>query len=383
VIIAIDWDGTIVSEDRAYNDVTTPPEFIPGAKEALLSLKRAGHLLVLWSGRASRALLADPLLDPLVRAGAKPVNRQAWLDARHLHMARYRQMLETVERELPGIFTAVDDGMAGKFSFDLVIDDKAMAFRGPATWSRIERVYGEADPLFDEPLVALLDRPVASLNLTPTGKLKAILDYVRAELRAAGILHFEPTFALGDSGFWCADRAVTINIPWFLATEKLAAAAQARYPSTWEDVARGVRHELGHAVNYAFELWKREDWRKTFGDFTAPYPERPWPFVASSPDFVEYVLDSGPGYGQRHPDEDWAETFATWLDPAIDWRARYKAGARRKLEYAHLMARDVLTGWPTNHELGVPKEWRAAFPGETVGEALAIFQTKAAAAGQQ
>ena len=373
MIGGIDFDNTVVKQDRPYSDITTPLELIEGAKEALLALKRAGHRLVLWSGRASRALLYDPALDPLVRVGAKPANRRAWLESRPLHWARYWQMIEFVERELPGVFDAIDDGQAGKFSFDFIVDDKALTMRGPATWSRIARVYGEAEPLFEETAALdLLDRPVASLNLVPTGPLKEILDTVVRELKAAGIVHFEPVFALGDSGFWCADRAVTVNLPWFLATPELQKLAEPRYPMLWSDVLRGVRHEVGHAVNYAFELWKREDWRKTFGDFTQQYPERPWPFVAGSPDFVEYVKDSGPGYGQRHPDEDFAETFACWLDPTSGWRDRYAAGARRKLEYVHVIARDVLVGWPTNMQIGVPGDFREAYHGQTVGKALGL-----------
>lgn len=375
VRIAIDFDGTLVSQDRPYNDLVTPLEFIPGAKEGLLALRAAGHFLLLWSGRASRALLYDPTLDPFVRAGAVDVNRAAWLESRHLHMQRYHQMLDFVERMLPGVFDTIDDGLGGKPSCDLFIDDKACAMRGPATWARIARQYGEPEPIYEpEPSPALLDTPVARLNLVPTGELKAILDQVRAELRSAGIVHFEPTFALGDSGFWCADRAVTVNLPWFLATPELYELAQSRYPMNWADVLRGVRHEVGHALGYAFELWKREDWQKTFGNFLAPYPERPWPVVEGSRDFVEYVLDSGPGYGQRHPDEDWAETFACWLDPSSHWRTRYSAGSRRKLEYVHIIARDVLTGFPTNSNAGVPKEWREAFSGQTVRQALAISE---------
>jgi hypothetical protein len=379
--IAVDFDGTIVTQDRPYSDITTPPEFIPGAKEGLLALKKAGHLLVLWSGRASRALLYDPNLDPLVRAGVVDVNRRAWLESRHLHRARYEQMVAFVERELPGVFDAIDDGLAGKFSFDLVIDDKAMVMRGAATWSRIARVYGEQEPLFEElPAATILDRPVASLNLVPIGPLKDILDTVRGELRAAGIVHFEPIFGLGDSGFWCADRAITVNLPWFLATPELKQLAEARYPMDWGNVLRGIRHETGHAVNYAFELWKRDDWRQLFGDFTKPYPkvEGSWPIIEGSPDFVEYVQDSGPCYGQRHPDEDWAESFAAWLDTTFD-ASKAGPGALRKMAYVNwLSATGVLAGWPTNHDIGVPKEWRAAYAGQTVRQALAIPVTNPA-----
>src|SRR5207253_10554354 len=40
-------------------------------------------------------------------------------------------------------------------------------------------------------------------------------------------------------------------------------------------------------------------------------------------------------YAQRHPDEDWAETFAVWLTPNSDWRTHYAdwPAALAKLQY--------------------------------------------------
>jgi hypothetical protein len=40
-------------------------------------------------------------------------------------------------------------------------------------------------------------------------------------------------------------------------------------------------------------------------------------------------------YAQKHPDEDWAETFAVWMTPGQDWRAEYadQPAALGKLEY--------------------------------------------------
>jgi hypothetical protein len=40
-------------------------------------------------------------------------------------------------------------------------------------------------------------------------------------------------------------------------------------------------------------------------------------------------------YAQKHPDEDWAETFAVWMTPGLDWRAEYAQWptALGKLEY--------------------------------------------------
>jgi len=376
VIIAVDFDGTVVSQDRSYDDVVTPLEFLPGAREALLSLKRAGHVLLLWSVRASRAHLYDPALNPLVRAGIVPLDRKTWRDSRHLQWARYHQMVDFVDRELPGTFDAIDDGLGGKPSCDLFIDDKAMIMRGGATWARIARQYGEPDPLFEEsPIRGLLDRPVESLNLVPTGRLKEILDRIHDQLVTAGIAHYEPTYMLGPSGFWAADRATTVNLPWFLATNDLRDAAFPRYPITWENVERSIRHEVGHSVNYAFELWKRPDWTATFGDFTLPYPDTlPQLKDPLDPAFVRYMSDVEPGYPQRHPDEAWAEAFACWLDPESNWRQKYAepTGAREKLEYVDQVAAAVLGGYPTNHELGVLKDFRAGYPGQTVRQALGL-----------
>ena len=88
---------------------------------------------------------------------------------------------------------------------------------------------------------------------------------------------------------------------------------------------------MGHVVNYAYRLYDEEDWVKRFGSMTQPYEEeyRPEPF---SRRFVRHL----PGwYAQKHPDEDWAETFAVWMTPGLDWRAEYAGWpvALAKLEY--------------------------------------------------
>ena len=51
-------------------------------------------------------------------------------------------------------------------------------------------------------------------------------------------------------------------------------------------------------------------------------------------------------YAQSHPDEDFAETFAVWLTPDLDWRARYRRWkALHKLEYVDALMRS-LAGQP-------------------------------------
>src|SRR3972149_1846986 len=81
-----------------------------------------------------------------------------------------------------------------------------------------------------------------------------------------------------------------------------------------------LRHEAGHAFNYAFKLYETAEWRELFGPFNRPYRERyrPVPFDRN---FVRHIEG---WYAQKHPDEDFAETFAVWLTPRSRWRARYR-----------------------------------------------------------
>ena len=144
MLIAIDFDATLVKADRPYDDVTTPLEWIDGAKDAVLSLHRAGHTLLLFSARTNRSLLYSVNWDPLVAAGLKrPVEPTP--EARAIHWARYFQMLDFLEAEVPGVLV-VDPGLQGKPTADVFIDDRALAFspRGTSgyTWTMIRELHG-------------------------------------------------------------------------------------------------------------------------------------------------------------------------------------------------------------------------------------------------
>jgi hypothetical protein len=55
-------------------------------------------------------------------------------------------------------------------------------------------------------------------------------------------------------------------------------------------------------------------------------------------------------YAQAHPDEDFAETFAVWLTPGLDWRKRYHGWkALQKLEYVDELMRSI-AGKPPVHQ---------------------------------
>ncbi len=146
VVIAVDFDNTVVRADHAYSDTASPLQFMPGAREGLHALKAAGHQLILWSGRANLALRENPELDPLVRAGARVVHKRQWLREAPLNVARYEQMLAFVARELPGIFDGIDDGTCGKVTADVYLDDRAITFGhrlGGVNWADVSASYGE------------------------------------------------------------------------------------------------------------------------------------------------------------------------------------------------------------------------------------------------
>ena len=104
-----------------------------------------------------------------------------------------------------------------------------------------------------------------------------------------------------------------------------------------------LRHEAGHAVNYAYRLWRRPSWEEIFGRFHRPYRDYFSPDHLSR-EYVRHISVSpyGRTYAQKHPDEDFAETFAVWLTPRSGWRARYRNWpVMRKLLYVNGLMKEI------------------------------------------
>jgi hypothetical protein len=172
------------------------------------------------------------------------------------------------------------------------------------------------------------------LGLTiPGTPLEVVLKEFQRELVAYGVTKVRPHFYLSTEWGVPFDT-ISIAIPFYLARLDLTdfhaergGLVEGGGPS---DILRYLRHEMGHVVNYAYRLYERAEWTNQFGDINLPYEEeyRPKPF---SPHYV----DNLPGwYAQKHPDEDWAETFAVWMTPGLNWRERYaRRPALTKLEY--------------------------------------------------
>lgn len=185
----------------------------------------------------------------------------------------------------------------------------------------------------------LLGRQISDMGLSIKGSLvERLVEQLYAELADKGIA-FRPPVYLSDQ-WGCPDNTPIIGIPFYLADPRLSRLEEemAIEVEGERDVMRYLRHEAGHAINYAYRLYDRPDWALAFGSYSRPYRER---FHADpfSREFVRHILG---WYAQKHPDEDFAETFAVWLTPGSDWRNDYAGwAALRKLEYVHRVMQEI------------------------------------------
>ena len=185
----------------------------------------------------------------------------------------------------------------------------------------------------------LLLRKISELPLTIKGtRLEAYVLQLYQELERAGIA-FKPKTYLTD-GWGCPNRVPMIGIPFYLADPKLCSLQGQLTGIEVEDDAEVMmmylRHEAGHAFNYAYHFYRKPEWRQLFGLFSQTYKDD-YKQVPFSIRFVRYT----PGwYAQKHPDDDFAETFAVWLKPNSEWRKQYiDTPALAKLLYVDQMAR--------------------------------------------
>lgn len=166
-----------------------------------------------------------------------------------------------------------------------------------------------------------------------------------SELEGRGI-RFQPHVWLSEEWF-SPDGVPGIAIPFYLAHPRLERLErrimrEAEGGNTrW--FMRILRHEAGHALDNAYRLRRRKRWREVFGPASLQYPAR----YKARPGSRRYVHHLGEWYAQSHPTEDFAETFAVWLQPRSGWRKSYAAWpAFQKLSIVEELMAEVASRSP-------------------------------------
>jgi len=151
------------------------------------------------------------------------------------------------------------------------------------------------------------------------------------ELAGRGLL-VRPSIWLAEEWF-NPDGVIGFGIPFYLAHPRLVRLERKLMLEaegvTEKECLRILRHETGHVVDEAFQMYLTPDYRRIFGSPRRTYPTS----YAIKADSRDYVLHLNAWYAQAHPVEDFAETFAVWLRPRHLWRRQYRDwSALKKLE---------------------------------------------------
>ncbi len=169
----------------------------------------------------------------------------------------------------------------------------------------------------------LLELKFSDLELKIQGsRVEPFVDQLYRELKEKKI-PFEPHVWVSEDWF-SVDGIPGIAIPFFVVNERLAKLQRKIILDAegfgGKECIKLLRHETGHAIDNAYRLRKSRKRQKLFGLSSTPYPEDYAPKAYSR----KFVVHLNSWYAQSHPDEDWAETFAVWLNPKSNWRNRYK-----------------------------------------------------------
>lgn len=187
----------------------------------------------------------------------------------------------------------------------------------------------------------LLQVRIRDLGVQIAGsEIEPRINQLYEELEVKGI-KFRPPCYLADE-WLCPDREPIIGIPFCLAHPRLKHIEQQMMleveGGTEQACMRLLRHETGHAINYAYEFFKKTQWRQLFGPMSTRYSDT-YHYLPYSRRFVVHLESN---YAQAHPDEDFSETFAVWLTPNSNWQEEYKDWpAIKKLLYVDNLMKKI------------------------------------------
>jgi hypothetical protein len=179
----------------------------------------------------------------------------------------------------------------------------------------------------------LLKAPLRSLDLKWQGTwLEKAFRQLFSELRAKDLSI--PLYFWLSNEWFSPDGTTGIAIPFYLAHPRLIRLEQKHTGEVegkdFKEIMRYLRHECGHVIENLYGTRRLKSRRQVFGSSKQAYPKAYQP-KRYSKKFVKNLKDN---YAQAHPDEDFAETFAVWLDPNSNWQEKYQNWpAIEKLNY--------------------------------------------------
>lgn len=191
----------------------------------------------------------------------------------------------------------------------------------------------------------LLTTPLNRLGVSlKNGLLGSCLKRFREELDVKGLI-LKPHCYLG-TGYGCVEGTANISLGFWDCDEDLRVLNREGRDFIYDenDLMWLLRHEMGHAFCYSYKLYRDKEFRRLFdvrGHFFHTYPDNDryqvWPWSRN------FVNPMGDHYAQKHPDDDFAETFSVWMDGSRSWRRVYKhkPGALEKLKYVDRIVREL------------------------------------------
>jgi len=177
----------------------------------------------------------------------------------------------------------------------------------------------------------------------------SVIEEVHKELNSRGFI-FQPKYYISD--VWgCPNKVPLIGIPYSFCYPIFKPFENDGVIVQKEPILKIVRHEVGHALNYAYKLYRIPLWEKNFGNFNKPYNLDEAVKYANpySKDFVVNLPDYNYCYSQLHPDEDFAETFAVWLStsfPNLFSLYKDKTKALKKLLHVDFLMSKIMKKEP-------------------------------------
>jgi hypothetical protein len=194
----------------------------------------------------------------------------------------------------------------------------------------------------------LLLTPLSRLDLSvedgATGEALAI---VREDLHRMHLRKLNPFFYL-STGYGTVEGTTNIAVGFYDANPLIRELHKEyrKWLYSPDEIVATLRHEIGHAFCYAYKLYRRKDFREIFnvhGHFFRTYPVTNRYVERANPWSRDFVNPMGDHYAQKHPDDDFAETFCVWLTPRANWRREYRLypGALIKLAFVDRVIREL------------------------------------------